>query len=216
MTLKLYATALSGLFLLSGAAFAQTAATATTDLNLRAGPGPQYQVVGAIPADGSVTIEGCLENSKWCTVTHSGTKGWAYSDYLTADLSGQRVVITERRADVGVPVATYDSSADGAAVGVAGGAIAGAIVGGPVGAVVGGIAGATLGAAVDVPEPAVKYVRANPGEPVYLEGEVVVGATLPETVQLREIPDYEYRYVYVNGVPVLVKEDTRQIVRVIR
>ena len=53
-------------------------------------------------------------------------------------------------------------------------------------------------------------------DPVYLEGEVVVGATLPETVELREIPDYEYRYVYVNGVPVLVEAETRQIVRIVR
>jgi uncharacterized protein YraI len=208
--------AVSGFLALSSSALAQTAATATTDLNVRSGPGPQYEVVGVIPSDGSATVSGCLEDSKWCQVAHDGTEGWAYSDYLAADLSGERVVITERRADVGVPVATYDSSADGAVVGATGGAITGAIVGGPIGAAVGGVAGAALGAAADVPEPAITYVRSNPVDPVYLEGEVVVGATLPETVELREIPDHEYRYVYVNGLPVLVQADTRQVVRIIR
>jgi hypothetical protein len=41
-------------------------------------------------------------------------------------------------------------------------------------------------------------------DPAHLEGEVVVGSTLPEGVNFVDVPDYEYRYVYVNGVPVLV------------
>ena len=44
----------------------------------------------------------------------------------------------------------------------------------------------------------------------------VAGAGLPETVVLREIPDYEYRYVYVNGQPVLVEPSSRRIVYVMR
>ena len=43
-----------------------------------------------------------------------------------------------------------------------------------------------------------------------------MGASLPETVELREIPDYEYRYVYVNGQPVLVEPSSRRIVYVMR
>ena len=62
----------------------------------------------------------------------------------------------------------------------------------------------------------VTYVRTNKMEPVYLDGEVVVGASLPETVVLNEVPDYEYRYVYVNGQPVLVEPQTRRIVYVVR
>ena len=57
----------------------------------------------------------------------------------------------------------------------------------------------------------------NPVDPVYLQGEVVVGAGLPETVQLRPVPDYgTYRYVYVNGQPVLVDPASRRIVYVYR
>ena len=69
---------------------------------------------------------------------------------------------------------------------------------------------------IDPPENVRTYVTSNQIEPVYLDGEVVVGAGLPETVELREIPDYEYRYVYVNGQPVLVEPDTRRIVYVVR
>jgi hypothetical protein len=41
-------------------------------------------------------------------------------------------------------------------------------------------------------------------DPVYLEGEVVVGSTLPEGVQFVDVPDYKYQYVYMNGLPLLV------------
>jgi hypothetical protein len=86
--------------------------------------------------------------------------------------------------------------------------------------VVGGVAGAVAGGtadAIDEPTEEVRtYVTTNQIDPVYLEGEVVVGASLPETVELREIPDYEYRYVYVNGQPVLVEPSSRRIVYVVR
>ncbi len=209
-------TSIAAVFALSGAAFAQTSATATTDLNIRSGPGPSHQVVGVIGADESVTIEGCLEGSLWCRVTYDGTEGWAYAQYLTADLGGTRVVVSERRADVGVPVEVYEADRTGTTVGAAGGAIAGALIGGPIGAVAGGLIGASAGGMIDPPANVRSYVRSNPVEPVYLEGEVVVGAGLPETVELRQVPDYEYRYVYVNEVPVLVEPDTRRIVYVIR
>ncbi|TIL81232.1 MAG: DUF1236 domain-containing protein, partial [Mesorhizobium sp.] len=60
------------------------------------------------------------------------------------------------------------------------------------------------------------YIETNRVDPVYLEGEVVTGATLPDTVELREIPDYDYRYVYVNGQPALVDPGTRRIMYVER
>ncbi len=50
-------------------AVAQVAATAATDLNLRAGPGPEQEIVGLIPLGGAVTVEGCLDDASWC-------RGW--------------------------------------------------------------------------------------------------------------------------------------------
>ncbi len=60
------------------------------------------------------------------------------------------------------------------------------------------------------------YVRTNPVNPIYLDGEVVVGAGIPETVQLSEVPESTYYYAYVNGVPVLVERSTRRIVYIVR
>jgi uncharacterized protein YraI len=208
----------------TGGSFAQSAsATATADLNIRSGPGPQYASIGFIASGESATVDGCLQGSKWCRVTFDGVTGWSYSDYLTADLSGEVVVLTDRYPDVGLATVTYDGSdaaAGGAVAGATGGAIVGALIGGPVGAAVGGAigasSGATAGVVIDPPEVARTYVTSNPLDPIYLDGEVVIGAGVPETVVLQPVPDYEYQYVYINGQPVLVDPRTRQIVYVVR
>lgn len=211
---------------LAGAAHAQTPVTATTDLNVRSGPGPQYPVVGVIGANQGATLDGCLEGSKWCRVAFSGGDGWAFSDYLTADAGGTAVIVTERPASVEVPVVTYEHTAatgtgsGGAVAGAATGAVAGALIAGPLGAAVGGVAGAATGgfadAVIEPPAEVRTYITANEVDPVFLDGEVVIGAGLPETVVLREVPDYEYRYVYVNNQPVLVEPQTRRIVYIAR
>jgi hypothetical protein len=172
----------------------------------------------------TTALNGCLENSKWCAVATNAGEGWVYSDYLTGDFGGTQVVVTQRPATSGVKLVAAPADKGGGDSGaVAGGftgAVAGALIGGPVGAAVGGVAGAVAGGAagtvIDPPENVRTYVTSNKIDPVYLEGEVVVGAGLPDTVELREIPDYEYRYVYVNGQPVLVDAKTRQIVYVVR
>ncbi len=207
-----------GMLAMSGAAFAATA-TATTDLNVRAGPGPQYEVVGVVGAGQAADITGCLDGSKWCQIASNGGNGWVYSDYLTSDFGGKRVVLTERPAN-SVTVLPPDGGTEGAAIGGATGAVAGALIGGPIGAAVGGVAGLAVGgAAGNAAEPPAQvrtYVTDNRVDPVYLDGEVVVGAGIPDNVEIREIPDYEYRYVYVNGQPALVDPGTRRIVYVMR
>ncbi|MFN4156216.1 MAG: DUF1236 domain-containing protein [Paracoccaceae bacterium] len=203
--------------LLSTSAYAATEATAWTDLNMRAGPGPVYQIVGVIPTNGVVTVDGCLESANWCKVSFDGTEGWASGDYLTAMVDNTPVVVYTNRDKVAVGTVTYeDNSAQGAAVGGATGAIAGAMVAGPVGALVGVILGGGLGASAVPDTKVTTYVTGNPVEPIYLDGEVVVGAGIPETVTLVEVPDSEYSYAYVNGVPVIVERKQRQIVYIVR
>lgn len=216
--------AAGALMALSGAAFAQTSVTATSDLNIRSGPGPQHPVVGVINVDTEATLQGCLEGSKWCAVTYNGVEGWAYSDYLIASNEGVDVVVTERPPEMAVPVVTYEAPSEGTTAGglagAAGGAVAGALIAGPVGAVVGGIAGAATGgiagAAIDPAPEVITYVEQNPVDPVYLEGEVVVGAGIPQEIEIRPIPEYEYSYLNVNGQPVLVEPESRRIVYVVR
>ena len=203
--------------LLSSAAQAATEASAFTDLNLRAGPGPMYAVVGVIPADGVVSVAGCLDAANWCKVSFNGTEGWASGDYLTAMVENAPVVVYTNRDKVQVESITYeDKSGEGALKGGAAGALAGAAVAGPVGALVGVILGGGLGAAAAPDEKVTTYVTSNPVEPIYLDGEVVIGAGIPETVMLSEVPDSEYSYAYVNGQPVIVERKQRQIVYIVR
>ncbi len=169
---------------LAGTAAAQAPASTTTDLNVRGGPGYDYEVVGVLATDEPVTVEGCLDGSVWCEISYGGGVGWVDSDYLVADYGGSEIVITGRRDDFGIPVAEYE------------------------------IVGST-GDGYMAPELR-SYVLENRFEPAYVEGDFVVGSTIPETVEIREIPDYEYRYVYIDGQPVIVEPDTRRVVYVIR
>jgi hypothetical protein len=113
----------------------------------------------------------------------------------------------------------------GAAAGAIGGAATGAAVGGPVGAAIGGVIGAIVGGTI-APPPAqvVTYVTAQPtATPVTLQGNLVVGATLPETVTLMPVPanvytpatgGVVYGYAFVNGKKVVVDTKTRAIVAI--
>ena len=90
MNPKLISAAAAALLAMSGSAFAAMA-TATTDLNIRSGPGPQFDVIGVIGAGKGVDIQGCIEGSKWCTVAAKAGQGWVYSDYITSDFGGKQV-----------------------------------------------------------------------------------------------------------------------------
>ncbi len=200
----------------AGSAAAATTATAATDLNLRSGPGPHYEIIGVIDGEAEASVEGCIAESNWCQVTYDGQQGWAYGAYLTAMVEdAPKAVIAP---EVTVKTVTYDTSKDAEAFASAGtvGAVAGALVAGPVGAVAGGLLAGSAGAYAQPDEEIVTYVRTNTLDPIYLEGEVVTGAVVPETVELVEIPDAELRYVYINGQPVLVEPEERTIVHVVR
>jgi uncharacterized protein YraI len=203
MKTKLLLPAIAGALLaFSGPSFADIAVQAATDLNVRAGPGPQYPVIGVIGAGQGTTLRGCLEGSKWCSVADSGGDGWVYSDYLVGDFGGQQIVLSARPVDSGVIV--VDPPAAGGAGDV--------VIDGTTGTIVAG----EVMPAIEPPGAVRTYVTDHRVEPVYLDGEVVVGAGLPDTVELTEIPDYEYRYVNVNGQPVLVEPSTRRVVYVVR
>ncbi|WP_159589433.1 DUF1236 domain-containing protein [Chelativorans xinjiangense] len=179
--------AAAGLLSLAGVAAAQVeTATATADLNLRSGPGPEYPVVDVIRASEEVVINGCEEGGGWCSINHAGVEGWAYSGYLATGYdSGAGTIIAERPPEA-VPLTTYERS------------------------VTGSIAVET----VPPPPEVITYVERNRVEPVYLEGELSIGVGLPEAIDVYEIPGYEYHYVYVNGQPVLVEPETRRVVYV--
>jgi len=74
----------------------------------------------------------------------------------------------------------------------------------------------TVGVAVEVPDEVVTYVERESVPSVQVQEEVVVGHTLPSTVELRTIPSSEkYRYAVVNKKRVIVEPGTRRIVRIV-
>src|SRR5690606_28831547 len=74
---------------LPGIAMAASA-TSYTDLNLRAGPGPQYAVIGVLHPDTPVVVEGCIEGGSWCQVAFGDQQGWAYSRYIAVETGGSQ------------------------------------------------------------------------------------------------------------------------------
>lgn len=191
--------------------------SAVTDLNMRVGPGPMYAIADVIPAEGVVSVEGCLQTADWCKVTHGEASGWAYSRYL--QLEGETVAMLDNTPDtVTVTHIEHDATeqAEAGFVGGAAGAAIGTLIAGPAGGIVGGLL--TGGAmASTVPVETTVYVTEHPVEPVILDGEVVVGAAIPQGVVVYEVPQSEqYAYLNVNCDQVLVEKDTRKIVKVVR
>ncbi|TPN76750.1 DUF1236 domain-containing protein [Mesorhizobium sp. CU2] len=45
--------------------------------------------------------------------------------------------------------------------------------------------------------------------------ELGVGSTVPDTVELQEVPDVQYRYAVVNDHTVLIDPGTRRVIQVI-
>jgi uncharacterized protein YraI len=220
MHARISALAIAATLAMSGSAIAMPG-TAMTELALRAGPGPMHPIVGTINANAAVDIAGCTQDGNWCQVSWQGRNGWAYAPYLGMQQQGQVMVVPQARQSVQIPTVTYSEQraavpSGGQTTGAVGGAIAGAIIGGPVGAIIGGIAGAATGTVVDPPTQVRTYITQNRVDPVYLEGEVVVGASLPPTVKVYNVPDYQYRYAYVNGTAVLVEPNSNKIVYVYR
>ncbi|MTH80154.1 DUF1236 domain-containing protein [Paracoccus aestuariivivens] len=123
------------------------------------------------------------------------------------------VVVTQQKVEPG-----QNTTGGGAASGATTGAIAGAVVGGPVGAAVGGVVGAVAGdVAEDAMTPETRtYVLENHIQSVPVQGQVVVGTQLPQTVEIQQIPNSEYRYVYVNEQPVIVDPTSRKVVQIVQ
>lgn len=209
---------------LGTAAAAQTSATAATDLNVRSGPGVQHEVIGAIPSGAEANVAGCIESANWCEVSYNDLNGWAYGEYLNVAAGDEVLALTPNRETIGVtvieaPADEGPTAGQNAAVGGTTGAVMGALIAGPVGAVVGAAIGGGAGAAA-TEEPGTEvttYVTSNSVDPVYLEGEVVIGAGVPDTVEVYEIPDQpDYRYAQINNQTVLVNPTDRQIVYIYR
>jgi uncharacterized protein YraI len=153
--------------LFTGAASAAITASATVDLNMRSGPGPNFAVMHVIGANNAVIIDGCIMGSRWCMVSHGGTQGWAYSDYLAAPFNGAAVVVGLNTAALGLATLSADAQLPQVAA---------------VQAPLLATAPATvLAPARALPAPAV--VAATPAPAVVPAPQVTVGAAAPAVIQ---------------------------------
>jgi hypothetical protein len=193
---------------LAGTAQAQTIGTATTALNIRSGPGPEQPVIGYMKARQRAQILGCVEGSLWCQVQFRGRQGWAYSQYMSLQAGAGRIVIVREPVNVAYGYApSYRPDIAPLAP------IAEAITSG---ARALGATEPVVYASTYAPPPRAvgTYVTNNAVNSFAYDGNVMVGAGLPQTVVLNNVPDYRYQYVYVNNIPVLVDPATRRIVYV--
>ena len=66
------------------------------------------------------------------------------------------------------------------------------------------------------PDEVITYVERENIPSARVEGDVVVGFTLPSTIQLRTVPRHErFGYAVVNDRRVIVEPGTRRVIRVI-
>ncbi len=73
-------TASAAVLALSTGFAAAAPAVVQNDLNLRSGPGTDYDVIAAMPAGSTVNVLGC--QGGWCQVAFGGTAGFASRSYL--------------------------------------------------------------------------------------------------------------------------------------
>jgi hypothetical protein len=112
---------------------------------------------------------------------------------------------------------TNEAEAGGAVVGGTAGGVTGAVVGGlifgPIGAAIGGFAGAVIGAEAGIQASSVEYVRLHPTDPVVVDGELVVGYAVPDTIVVHPIEgDPTYGYFYTEDRVYFVDLSNRTVV----
>ena len=190
--------------LAAGSALAVTAYSPTGHLNVRSGPGFQYQVVGQVQANVPAQITGCVSDFSWCAVAlPGGVTGWASGPYLVTKDTVPPKNLQVAGAQLGIPVIVPKNT--GAPV----------VATPPVGAMVAVPQAVVVQPIVPGPE-IIAYVRRQRVTPVIVNGEVMIGAVLPGAAPLYDIPASPYDYAYINGQAVLVEPVARRIVYVVR
>lgn len=69
-------------------AAAQSLARVTASVNLRAGPGTNYEVLATVPSGASVSVYSCNSGYSWCDIDYAGLRGYVAGKYLTSGVQG--------------------------------------------------------------------------------------------------------------------------------
>ncbi|WP_421726355.1 DUF1236 domain-containing protein [Bauldia sp.] len=172
-------------------------AFATNNLHLRTGPGEQYPVETTIRHNDRVEVHGCLEGITWCDLNWGDMRGWAAADYIAYDSAAGVKVLPLAQDEIGIPIVNFTA----------------------VDAVVPEFIG-TVETVTDVmtvitpPEAVSAYVTEQDIDTVYVQGEIVTGVVLPQTVPLYAVPESKYNFSRVNGQNVLTETGSNTVVYV--
>ncbi|MCP4383375.1 MAG: DUF1236 domain-containing protein [Hyphomicrobiales bacterium] len=171
-------------------------AVATNNLHLRTGPGEQFPVEATIGHNDRVEVHGCLEGITWCDLNWGNLRGWAAADYIAyAGVSGVKVLPLVSKDELGIPIVNVET--------------VDAVVPEFVGTVekVDGVM--TI---VTPPQAVSAFVTEQSVETVYVQGEIVTGVVLPQTVPLYAVPESKYNFARVNGRNVLTESNSNKVV----
>jgi hypothetical protein len=147
-------------------------------------------------------VTGCIQDYSWCSVATGGVTGWASAPYLVTDAGGKPTNLQVSGAQLGIPIVVPTG-------------VAAVVATPPVGAMVAVQPTAVVQPILPAPE-VLSYVTQQVVDPVLVDGEVMVGASLPAAVPVYPIPASPYVYSYVNGQRVVVEPAARRIVYVVR
>lgn len=193
-----------GAALAAGAALALTAYSPTGHLNVRSGPGFQFPVVNQIGQGVNAQVTGCVSDFSWCSVAlPDGTTGWASAPYLVTSATTPPKNLQVAGASLNIPIVTpVDTHSNVVATP-------------PVGPMV-AVPPTMVVAPIAPPPEVVTYVTGQTVAPMFVDGEVMVGAVLPVAAPTYDIPASPYDFTYINGQRVLVEPGARRIVYVFR
>lgn len=81
------------------------------DIGLQAGPDTDYPTITELSAGTPVAIQGCLQGWTWCDVIADRDRGWVPGTFLEEPYGGQRVVVIDYGARIGIPVVGFSIAA---------------------------------------------------------------------------------------------------------
>lgn len=76
------------LLLPANALAAALAYVSASALNLRVGPGTNYEIITSLPEGTPVAIYGYGSRGRWCDVSADGLRGWVWCGYLDSGVAG--------------------------------------------------------------------------------------------------------------------------------
>lgn len=88
-------------------AWAETTATVTTGVKLRAGPDRNMPAVTTLLSRTQVQVVGCLSNWSWCDVIAGRERGWIYTRYLSVRANDTAITIAHGGPHLGLPAIEY-------------------------------------------------------------------------------------------------------------